>query len=1504
MPRRGGEAAQRGFLYQSLWTVNAALDVIDGEFSDLILEPPGEDGLGIDFILTESSGLRRFHSVKRRHSEGNWTISRLSQKDRTGRSVLGDLMDRTRNGGIGVFCSGTSASDLEAVTDHARASNVWKDFEQRIRENQRIAAALQERIVQSCGGEATTLEALRRLCVRTKNENELVTEIDRRIRTVFRSENHESLDPEQVRLLLADFLTRNLGRSIDAESIRVTLNSHGYLPSQLIGDARVRRRMRDVNRAYITDVQRLLINGNDIDRREAVVATRNLVELGKHVMLEGTAGTGKSCVVAQALTRLSAHDVPCLVVRLDQLQSTHLSSPAVGASLRLPESPAITLGEFAGGQPCVLCIDQLDALSIVSARQQTIWGPFNEMLNEAERYRNMRLLFACRSFDLEQDPRLRRLVAQQERIERVPIRPLDEATIHRAIEASGTTATLNNAQVQILSNPLHLFLFLEASRAGPVDFTQAGELFDAFWKFKQQSVEGRLEQRGSWMPTIGTLCDALSQRESLVAPRYALDDHAPVLEAMASEAVVQLRDDLVQFFHESFFDYAFARTFLGSNNDLVAWLVADSQHLFRRSQVRQVLGFLRSHEPDRRRYLRTLQGLLRDPRVRFHIKNLVLDWLGQLPDPVPEEWRILEGTEQEIETHVWSVVRNRVPWFDLLQELGLWALWLDSDDDQIERAVWLLGMPDVLDAQSAVVAALVAPFQGRSDEWRDHLRWLAIRGHGYGSPEMQDLVIRLITDGTLDDARPGTAMNDDWWLIWHSTATEEPDFVARLLGAWFDRQLERATVSAHDNSLAETNELAPYSQFSSEVIAECSSRAANEFASEFLPIFARLESLSPRNWLSAPSSLGSPEEQLRDALAHAMASLASREPETLESLIAKTELAESTWMSAVVLHAWSSNPEFYADQIVRFLLDRPAQRLSIGYSISSPSSDAFVAISRTAVASASAHCSDESFAKLESAILHFTTATERSHAMVGRTELALLRALSDGRLSDASRRRIADLTMRFPEASERGAPEPPAEPYLVATVGPPIPESDQRRLTNNEWLLAMARYPTGWESEPDDIGVGGAIELSRGLQALVQEDPQRFARLVIRMDASLHPAYFEAILKGLARTEDGGRGPGTLTQVCTALRRITSIGADVRRAEIAGVIGVLAAEPIPDDILAMLCEIAQYDADPQADEWQNRGPSYEPLDQAVNSARGAAAFAMSNLLFADHDRWPILRPTVERLARDPVLAVRSAAALCLLAVLDTNRSDSLACFEQLVDGAELILGTGPLVRYIHYAMFRDYHGIRPVLQRMLESSHSEVAVAGATQLAVAALSIDEAREDIDHLVQLNEDARIGVAKVCAASVAEEALREECERRLQTFLADDSPAVRIAARRCWNFLEPDQIARRGPLIGVFAETLAPGDEVSVLVHKLQEAEEPLPAELCDLAEQAVVAFGDRASSIRFGEGGDAHELSELMVRLYEETNDDAIRTRALDAIDDMVQARFVGIDDRLRERFHR
>ena len=217
-------------------------------------------------------------------------------------------------------------------------------------------------------------------------------------------------------------------------------------------------------------------------------------------------------------------------------------------------------------------------------------------------------------------------------------------------------------------------MFLEAARSGDFDFASKGELFDAFWRHKARNVNDRLGGRSSaWTEAIAVLCDVMSERESLVAPDYALDDRLEAIEAMASEAVVQVQDGEIRFFHESFFDYSFARSFLRANSDLVRWLESDQQHLFRRSQVRQVLTFLRDRESDWPRYLQTLGALLGHTGIRFHIKKLVLDWLHALPDPTKEEWDIVEGLVDQLNGHAWQVVSNSVPWFDVLQTTARWG---------------------------------------------------------------------------------------------------------------------------------------------------------------------------------------------------------------------------------------------------------------------------------------------------------------------------------------------------------------------------------------------------------------------------------------------------------------------------------------------------------------------------------------------------------------------------------------------------------------------------------------------------------------------------------------------------------------------------------------------------------------------------------------------------------------------------------------------------------------
>ena len=1506
MPRAGGEADKLGNRYESLWAVDAALDLVDGEYVDLTLEPVGDESAGIEFFRTKRSGVREYHSIKRQHHLGNWTIVRLAETSPIGRSILGDLIGKIQTGAEAVFISGTSASELEELIQRARASDSLDEFHQRISASGRLSGLFLTYVIPRCDGERSAFCALSHLRVRTKNEPELARDVERRIRSLFRMRNEEPVEAKAVRLLLGDFLTDSLGSQLRAESIQEALSTHGVVRSRLAHDTTIGERIQQLNRAYLREVNALLINKVQIDRRESLAAYTTLVDDGKSVMLEGTAGGGKSCVLAQVLSQLAEDNVPCLVIRLDRLAESDLSAQASGVNRGLPESPTITLGEFAGGRPSVLCIDQLDALSLVSARQQWAWGAFNELVDETRNYPNMRLLFACRSFDLEQDAQLRALAANEDRVERIRIQDLDEDTVHSAIAASRIVVPpLEAKQLQILSVPLHLYIFLVAARSGQVDFAAAGDLFDAFWNAKSRMVARRLtDQAPAWSAAVSALCHAMSEQESLVVPEYVMDEYGETMAAMASEAVVYLQDGNLRFFHEAFFDYSFARTFLRENRDFVEWLASDEQNLFRRSQVRQVLTFLRDRGPNRFEYLSTVKRLLQEERIRFHIKRLILDWLGALPDPSPDEWVIVEGLAHELDEHAWSVIRNSVPWFDVLQDMGRWSFWLTADDEQVDRAVTLLRTPDVLNARSVVVAELVYPFRGRSEEWRDRLRWLASGGYGYSSPEMQDFVIDLISDATLDEAKPGIAMNADWWMIWYKSSTERPAFTARVLGAWFDRQLDRAAELQRDDPFSGSPEIVTYSQFSAHVIKECAAHAPRKFVRELFPRFARFDVRVPKEWIAAPSRVGNPDDQLRNALADAMISLAQDDPAELDTIVDAERLSQSKWMSALRLSAWSANPDYYAERIVPFLLNRPDQRLSIDYNFSMGETDSFIAVSRTAVEAASAVCSDGQFAELEGAILNFTPDWERRRRMVGRTRLALLRALAQERMGEATRLQISELERRFPDAPEHGAPRPPVDDDTAEWAGGPILPEAQRYMSDDQWLSAMATYTNDSPSLRDGNFVGVAPERSWELTRLVREDPARFAALADRMDETHPTTYFEAILGGLTRNDRAPSRPGTLEQVCSVLRRTAELGISLQGKEVAHAIGALSDEPLPADIVQMLCRVALEDPDPEADTWQDSDDARDYTGQAINSARGATAMALAQLLFADGNRWASLKPTVEQLVVDRVLAVRSMAVDCLLAVLDVHRSDALTCFQRLATEAVRILGTNKVERFLRYAIFRDYPAIRSILLSMLRASQPTVVRAGARLVTLAELWLDEARNDADLLPQTGEDARMGAAKIYAEYVANETVGTECEQHLRTLFADESEAVRKEAGKCWLALEADQVARRGSLIGAYARSLASANDMDILLSRLQETRLPVPNEVCDLAERAVAAYGSRAASIQYSEGGAAYRLAPLMVRLYEQTSDPMFRKRVLNAIDDMIRAGFIGIDRQVDQQFDR
>jgi hypothetical protein len=54
MPLKGGSSDKLGNYYEGLWTVNCFLRIINGDFDVIRLEPPGQEGDGVEFWLEKS----------------------------------------------------------------------------------------------------------------------------------------------------------------------------------------------------------------------------------------------------------------------------------------------------------------------------------------------------------------------------------------------------------------------------------------------------------------------------------------------------------------------------------------------------------------------------------------------------------------------------------------------------------------------------------------------------------------------------------------------------------------------------------------------------------------------------------------------------------------------------------------------------------------------------------------------------------------------------------------------------------------------------------------------------------------------------------------------------------------------------------------------------------------------------------------------------------------------------------------------------------------------------------------------------------------------------------------------------------------------------------------------------------------------------------------------------------------------------------------------------------
>jgi hypothetical protein len=426
--------------------------------------------------------------------------------------------------------------------------------------------------------------------------------------------------------------------------------------------------------------------------------------------------------------------------------------------------------------------------------------------------------------------------------------------------------------------------------------------------------------------------------------------------------------------------------------------------------------------------------------------------------------------------------------------------------------------------------------------------------------------------------------------------------------------------------------------------------------------------------------------------------------------------------------------------------------------------------------------------------------------------------------------------------------------------------------------------------------IGGAHELAQLLEVQVGKKPARFAKLACRFPDNAHPAYFDAVLRGIA--EVGLNDTQLVLDVCKRCHQLPSrpCGRWICRP-----LAKLAGHPLPEEALDIIAWYATEDPNPEQELWRTRAAGGTPyyggdiLGAAINSVRGSAAQAMADVIFGDSNYVTYLCPIIERMVRDPSIAVRSCVAAVLTAVLKYDRELAIRLFEQLCHTEDVLLKTHYVERFLFYALQTHFERLRPILERMIGSLDPEVATVGARQACLVSLFVEEARPMVDHCISGTEGQQMGAAEVYAANLRASNFRSVCEEALIALFNSPYEKVRSKAGTCFHGFEGEELGAYEGLVDTFVQSPAFASHYFNLIHALDQTTAKLPKVTCLVCERFINVFRREAGDIRTGHAADADIVCRLIVRVYSQTRDNELQTRCLDVIDRMAHTRAFGFE---------
>ena len=1203
-------------------------------------------------------------------------------------------------------------------------------------------------------------------------------------------------------------------------------------------------------------------------------------------MLLDQPGAGKTVVMRDVLESLEQDGVPVLAIKADRLTGVR-TQMELQDRLGLPATVEVCVNQAAENGPMVVMIDQLDALSMALARDQSTLDVMLSLIDRIEQLPRVRIVASCRSFDLYNDPKLSRVpIARTFRLEPLAIQVVDQVLDRLGVNP----ARLLPAHRTLLRMPLHLDVYARIVQRDPVQEYENFESLQALYRELWQRVVARPPVNGlsenRCQEAVYRLVDTMYARQEVAAPEGTLDGFGETARWLEGEGFICRMDNSYQFLHQTLYDYCYARRFVSQGRPLSAEVLDSPQGLFERSQIMHVLAYLRGAAP--RDYRRELGALLSDPRLRTHLRLLVIGFLGSIPNPTSDEQRLGRDLLKKSDDLLifLSAAQGNEGWFEAFRA-NVMPKMLVSDSDRIVQAA-VQYVATVIETRRREVLSLLRPHLGKSEEWDARIAYCLSQINDWSSGEGVDMLINLFQQGRA--TRQAIS-------CFHELAQTNPQAGCQAARAYLETRLQDLhSQSSQQGEVVEPGVKAPSSLSwtlaqDDKLVDEYGVQRIMEQALQRCPE-ALIEHLLP--WMiKASTALAKPVydteqyagdsvfsrgwygEHVRDGpkfaqrLSEALQTIARTKPEIFRSLAIGLRETESLVVHRVLAQAYLADPAEYAHDVTAYLQTN-RRRLKIGESMENAHYDSI-----RLVEAVFRHGNDEHRAALERLIMTYQPRSEMHKlGAMGHAQMMFLKAVSFESLSETARRKKQELERRWPDYVLQ---EPMG--VRVGFVGSPIEPQAQEKMTDKQWLSAMQKYGDSGH-KPPDFFKGGVEQLAASYQQQVQSNPERFYRLTQDFDEAISPHYLMATIHALA--ECGAPAEWVFD---LARRFAPRIRGEFRR-DLCRVLRKRAADEVPGDLLDLLVEWALHDADPAPDSQEfenlNPDPQRDLHLEGINSNRGIAIDTM--MICALRREPPQVERTfrlLEAAAQDPSTAVRSCVVDGSQWLLSKDAKRVLVLFQKTLEGHPALLRTRPTQDFLYRCYYGNFPMIQPYIEMMLDDQDSGTRKAGGGLAALAGLSYTNALDLADRVRQGDVFMRLGAAKVYSSNSGHVQVGAACRAYLPALFNDPDEAVRRAAAQCFTHLNEDQVEAMRPLIQAFLISPALLVEAQPLVMYAVKIVGDEPELALDVAERIIDAASAQVMDIRTAWAALEREVVRLPLMVYTHWQEKHVRSRAMD-----------------------